>query len=88
MEWAKERRGTRRGDAPPGRRYESMASYMFIVLNVFLPIYLLERGLLEILVFVCPNKPSACPANFGEFGARQIDQRLHRKADIQPALSP
>jgi hypothetical protein len=42
MEWAKERRGTRRGDAPPGRRYD-----MFMVLDVFLPIYPVKRDSLE-----------------------------------------
>jgi hypothetical protein len=34
MWWAKEGRGTLRGDALPGRRYD-----IFIVLDKFLPIY-------------------------------------------------
>jgi hypothetical protein len=38
MEWAKERRGTRTGDAPPERRHD-----MFIVLNVYLPIHPVKR---------------------------------------------
>ena len=42
--------GDAQSDAPAGRRYESMTFYTFIVLNVFLPIYPVKRGFLEIHV--------------------------------------